>query len=412
MRKYFLIKIAMLMFISWICVPPCGVLDAAEPFVWDCNEYRFQIEPQRKTDKTAIIPFIAATLGQSPRGEVDLFGVVFKASEADTFWVYEIYDIKADKVIKQISINEMLGITKDKGCVLVERQSFEKKATLITRYRVNVDEYDVILTRIIKLVADKDLPGGSKLVEIFELTNSAGGTLKLRFTERHRNDDYASIENDTTVFTVNKEPAHDGAPILVQSYRPKPVALTAKGIAKRKNFFTMATAIWEAVIVQSSATTNKPHAKIGQITHAVANIPNVDYTLPQARNIASYLQTGKKKPLLAVVVTVDKKEASPGDILTYQLYCFNIGTGKAKNGSIVDPVPKGLRYVPNSATGEGMTITYSIDGGNIYQSHSEVEEQSDLSSLTGEVTHIKWDVIAPIYAGETVEALFQAEMLR
>ncbi len=409
MQKYVLIKIITLMFISWMYAPLCGALDAAEPFVWDINGYRFQIVPQRKTDKTAIIPFIAATLSQSPGGEVDLFGVVFKADEADTFWVYEIYDIEADKVIKQISVNEMLGITKDKGCALVEQQSLEKQATLITRYRVNVDKYDLILTRIIKLVADDNLPGRSKLVEIFELTNSADGTLKLRFTERHRNDDYAFVKNDTTVFTVNKEPAHDGAPILIQSYRPKPAALTAKGIPKMKHF-TITTAVWEPVIVQSSATTT--HTTVGQITCAVANIQNVDYTLPQARNIAAYLKTGKTNPLLAVVVTVDKNEVSPGDILMYQLYCFNIGTGKAVNGSIVDPIPKGLRYVPNSATGEGMTITYSVDGGNTYQPLNEAEEQSGFSSLTGEITHIKWDVIAPIHAGETVEASFQAEMPR
>ena len=192
----------------------------------------------------------------------------------------------------------------------------------------------------------------------------------------------------------------DGAPILIQSYRPKPTALIAKGKPARKDF-TIATATWEPIVLESATTESKSQTTIGQIIHAVANIRNADYTLPQARNILAYLQTGKANPLLAVVVMVDKKKAQPGDILTYQLSCLNIGAGKAVDGSIVDPVPKGLRYVPDSATGEGMKITYSVDGGNTYQ-----------LSLTGEVTHIKWDVIDPIYAGETVEASFKAEMIR
>ena len=156
MRKDFLTKIAMLIFTSWMYSTLCVAITVAEPLVWDFKDYQFQIEPQLKKDKSAVIPFITATLSQSPGEEVDLFGVVFKTDEADTFWVYEIYDIEAAKVIKRISVNEMLGVTQDRGCAIAERQSLEETKTLITRYRVNVDEYDLILTRVIKCYWSKN----------------------------------------------------------------------------------------------------------------------------------------------------------------------------------------------------------------------------------------------------------------
>ena len=136
------------MLISCICAPLTGASEVVAPLMWDLKDYRFQIEPQRQKEPVEIIPFITATLSKSPEGEVNLFGVVFKDDEADTFWVYEIYDSEANKVIKQISINEMLGTIMNKGCVLLERHAIEKEATVITRYRVSVGKYD--LTEILQ----------------------------------------------------------------------------------------------------------------------------------------------------------------------------------------------------------------------------------------------------------------------
>lgn len=367
---------------------------------WDFGDYTFQVyqQPQASEDEEKIMPFITASLEKTPEGETtDEFGIVFKAKEGETFWVYEIYDVEADKLVKQITLNEMLGLTKDQGCELISNEQPDNE-TLITSYRINTGGYDLKLTRIIKLIADPNLPKGNRIVMTFELMNRLSGALKLRFTERHQSDDYAFAENGNAVYTVNKQAGHDGWPILVQAYTPELASLSTDGVPEEKNF-TVSTATWQPVVVQS-AKTNRPNVEIGQLTLAVATSQKVSFVLEQARNIADYLTTGNSNPQLSVVVEVDKKEAYPGEVLTYQLICLNIGTGKAVDGSILDPLPSRIEYLPDSASGERTQITYSIDGGNTFQPQPE-----------GNVTHIKWDVVEPINAGELIQASFQAKVL-
>ena len=377
-----------IVFMAWTGV---AIADIA----WDFGDYTFQVyqQPQTPDGEDKMMPFITASLKQTPEGETtDEFGIVFNPKEGDTFWVYELYDVEADKLVKQITQNEMLGLTKDQGCELISNEQPDKK-TIVTRYRIHPEGYDLKLTRITKLIADQNLPGGSKIVMSLELMNRLSGTLKLRFTERHRNDDYAFSENRNAVYTVNKQAEHDGWPILVQAYTPELAALSTDSVPKKKNF-TVSTATWQPVVLQSAK-----NVKIGRMTFAVTTSQNVSFVLGQARNIADYLTTGDSEPQLSVVVEVDKKEAYPGEVLTYQLICFNIGTGKAVDGSILDPLPSSIEYLPDSAFGERTQIAYSIDGGNTFQPQPE-----------GNVTHIKWDVVEPINAGDLIKASFQAKV--
>jgi len=57
------------------------------------------------------------------------------------------------------------------------------------------------------------------------------------------------------------------------------------------------------------------------------------------------------------------------DTLVYTITYVNKGKTGAKAISIVDPIPEGTVYLPESAVGKGSEITYSIDGGKRYQPH-------------------------------------------
>ncbi|MFA6472530.1 MAG: hypothetical protein WCU00_10860 [Candidatus Latescibacterota bacterium] len=108
----------------------------------------------------------------------------------------------------------------------------------------------------------------------------------------------------------------------------------------------------------------------------------------------------------------------PGDVIQYTLTAVNRGTQPAHEAEMIDPVPKGTEYVPGSAFGEGMTITYSIDGGKFYQpqpitydfrkSDGAVEKRP---ALPGMYTHIKWLVNKPILPGTRVSASFRVKVI-
>ena len=100
------------------------------------------------------------------------------------------------------------------------------------------------------------------------------------------------------------------------------------------------------------------------------------------------------------------------------LTAVNRGSQPDHEAEMIDPVPKGTEYVPGSAFGEGMTITYSIDGGKFYQpqpitydfrkSDGAVEKRP---ALPGMYTHIKWLVNKPILPGTRVSASFRVKVI-
>ena len=107
----------------------------------------------------------------------------------------------------------------------------------------------------------------------------------------------------------------------------------------------------------------------------------------------------------------------PGDVIQYTLTAVNRGTQAAHNVEIVDPIPRGTEYVLDSASGEGMTISYSIDGGHTYHlppvlydfrhPNGEIEKRPVPAGL---YTHVKWLVTQPILPEESAPATLQVRV--
>jgi len=108
----------------------------------------------------------------------------------------------------------------------------------------------------------------------------------------------------------------------------------------------------------------------------------------------------------------------PGDIIQYTLTATNHGTQPAHNVEIIDPIPKGTEYVLDSASGEGVTLSYSIDGGRIYQSPPVF---SDFRLADGAIekrpapasryTHVKWLVTQPLPPGASATVTLRVRVL-
>jgi uncharacterized repeat protein (TIGR01451 family) len=107
----------------------------------------------------------------------------------------------------------------------------------------------------------------------------------------------------------------------------------------------------------------------------------------------------------------------PGDIILYTLTATNRGTEPAHDVEIVDPIPDGTEYILDSATGKGMTISCSIDGGHfywqppvIYDVHRPDGRIDKRPASAGMYTHVKWLVTQPIPPGVSVTATLRVRV--
>lgn len=110
--------------------------------------------------------------------------------------------------------------------------------------------------------------------------------------------------------------------------------------------------------------------------------------------------------------------SKPGDVIRYSLTAENKGDEPAFNVEIVDPIPAGTAYVIDSAMGEGMTITYSIDGGRSFvlppvmyevrNAQGEIEKRPAPATM---YTHVKWLITQPIQPKQKTVAEMQVRVL-
>lgn len=97
---------------------------------------------------------------------------------------------------------------------------------------------------------------------------------------------------------------------------------------------------------------------------------------------------------------------APRDTIEYKIFAKNTGTAVMVDPEIVDPIPEGLAYVANSATGENCQIFFSINDGFQYSEwpvmilvKSGQGTQVGQRAKPEQITHIKWVVNDRIPAG-------------
>ena len=88
------------------------------------------------------------------------------------------------------------------------------------------------------------------------------------------------------------------------------------------------------------------------------------------------IQKEVKDPKTGIVKLVNGDRATTGDVLVYRIIYKNSGNEAATNAVIDNPIPQGMTYIDNSATGENADITFSIDGGKTYKKPSLLSYES------------------------------------
>jgi uncharacterized repeat protein (TIGR01451 family) len=79
---------------------------------------------------------------------------------------------------------------------------------------------------------------------------------------------------------------------------------------------------------------------------------------------------------------------------------------------ITSPVPADLQYVPDSASGPGSQVLFSVDDGRTFGRPDELTSVAPdgavRSAAAAEYTHVRWVLRAPLDAGATGIARFRA----
>jgi uncharacterized repeat protein (TIGR01451 family) len=122
--------------------------------------------------------------------------------------------------------------------------------------------------------------------------------------------------------------------------------------------------------------------------------PRIVVSIQQTKEVTESSRGGKATRFVPVT------SASPGDVLEYVLVYTNQGDELATNAVIEDPVPKGTRFIANSAAGEGAEITFSNDNGKSFAPAVKLTYEVKLPSgaverrvaTPSEYTNIRWTI--------------------
>ena len=105
----------------------------------------------------------------------------------------------------------------------------------------------------------------------------------------------------------------------------------------------------------------------------------------------------------------------PGETVQYNTIFENVSAKPADNIKIVNPIPKHLVYLPNSANGKNTNIMFSVDGGRNYGKAGTLRvKRSDgkvYLASPSDYTHIQWQYLGNL-APKTKQAVgFRARLL-
>jgi len=125
------------------------------------------------------------------------------------------------------------------------------------------------------------------------------------------------------------------------------------------------------------------------------------------REVEVVNESGEKETKL---VPVDK--AIPGEELIFSITYANTREEPAENVVIVNPVPEHMAYVGDSAAGEETNITFSVDGGQIFDVPENLkvtdEEGKELPARPKDYTHIRWVRVKGLETDDSGKVTFRA----
>ena len=308
----------------------------------------------------ASLPFL---VGRLVKGKKEQFGISFAGAQG-TSPVAEFLDA-AGKVVKAITVNDLLGKATNNGVRLLRSRVNETGTRAEASYEINFPQGKNEL--IIRSIATGVAPGSkAKLLLSFVLKNAAPeiGSLRLSLPIEGSGE----AQEGGFVVSAKTQPGSFSSALF-----PK-----AQSVTIAKNIVT----INGGNIAASAKQSETPLLWMvveGSESAAAANAKN---------EVAAALKknTGNiNDPNLVIVTTANKQSTQPTDTVTYSVVCINTGLGNATEVVVSNPIPAGTRYVENSATGEKTEIT--------------VTRSTVAAPQQGEAKEVRWKLLEALGAG-------------
>lgn len=112
---------------------------------------------------------------------------------------------------------------------------------------------------------------------------------------------------------------------------------------------------------------------------------------------------------------VDAKKVLPGETVQYSTSMQNISRQNANGINIDNPIPAHTVYLPNSAYGKSMLITFSVDDGGHYGLPATLKIKGDDGKLypakASDYTNIRWQHKGSLSPKEIKLVGFKARLL-
>lgn len=104
----------------------------------------------------------------------------------------------------------------------------------------------------------------------------------------------------------------------------------------------------------------------------------------------------------------------PGDVVIYTINYTNNGSEPAENFVITNPIPQHMVYLTKSAECGSVETTFSVDGGNSYDTPGNLTVVNSEGTLApakvSDYTHIRWVLNEPVAPHETGQVNFKARL--
>jgi uncharacterized repeat protein (TIGR01451 family) len=311
-------------------------------------------QPQKAEAK--LLPFVE---GQLLSGKRERFGVQFGGVPTTTT-IVEILG-PSNSVIKAMSLNELLG-NGTRGAITSRGSSVLSGRRIETIYDVPAQGGTIQLVLRAIVTGDDDGAGaGQQLVVSFSLKSPTSLTAGLRLSLPVA----GTPEQTEHGFAITPK---GGGAALAASIFP----------------FTATASVQKNRLVLTSPVAS---------TSSSGDVPQLWFVMSAFSGTGAKAEAGTwlrssapapDDPRVVIVSSVDKKVTQPRDTVTYTLIVANIGTGTANDISLNNPIPKGTRYLEQTATANGLTVSFARAGG----------------SPKGEVSSITWKTPQPVVAGE------------
>ncbi len=101
----------------------------------------------------------------------------------------------------------------------------------------------------------------------------------------------------------------------------------------------------------------------------------------------------------------------PGDKVVYTITFTNEGSDVADDVVVTNPIDGSLEYLEGSAFGAGMTIEFSVDGGQSFSAPGDLmvaDESGNRPARPQDYTHVRWTLDGDLEPGATGVARFSA----